>query len=94
LALGRAGPICGAMMVDCLCFVGGKWRYKGWVESWWEDSRWAFVFIVGILQTRCGNSSASVLSIYSGAIVYFVCAKAGLQSKVLPLPEKLAEVTK
>ncbi len=88
------GPICGAMMVDYL-LSGSKWAgpRAGFNPAGWIA--WAFGFVVGILPNLgVAIPAAPVLAFIVGAIVYFVCAKAGLQSKVLPLPDKLAEVTK
>jgi cytosine permease len=88
------GPICGAMMVDYL-LAGGKWtgprasfNPAGWIS-------WALGFIVGILPNLgVAIPAAPVLAFIVGAVVYLICAKLGLQTKVLPLPEKLAAATK
>ncbi len=88
------GPICGAMMVDYF-LSGSKWAgpRAGFNPAGWIA--WALGFVVGILPNLgVAIPAAPVLAFIVGAIVYFICAKAGLQSKVLPLPEKLAEVTK
>jgi cytosine permease len=78
------GPICGAMMVDYF-LAGGKWagpraglNPAGWVA-------WALGFIVGILPNLGVNVPiAPVLAFIVGAVVYFICAKLGMESAVLP----------
>jgi cytosine permease len=40
------------------------------------------------------SSCAPVTAFIVGAVVYFLCAKVGVQSAVIPLPGKLAETTK
>lgn len=82
------GPICGAMAVDYL-LAGKKWpgpragfNPAGWIA-------WALGFIVGIspflkLNIPCPPVAAFVV----GAVVYFVCAKLGMTSAVVPLPAK------
>jgi cytosine permease len=86
------GPICGAMMVDYL-LSGGKWtgprggfNPAGWIA-------WGLGFIVGILPNdllpsgiRVNVPCAPVAAFIVGAVVFFVCAKAGLQSAVVPMP--------
>ncbi|MGC8744480.1 MAG: cytosine permease [Verrucomicrobiia bacterium] len=88
------GPICGAMMVDYL-LAGGKWTgpRAGFNPAGWIS--WAFGFVVGILPNiGVAIPAAPVLAFIVGAVVYFLCAKAGLQSQVLQLPDKLAQATK
>jgi cytosine permease len=84
------GPIVGAMVVDYL-LAGGKWsgpragiNLPGWIA-------WAVGFIVGILPNdlmpaamRVNIPCAPVAAFVVGAVVYFICAKAGLMSPVLP----------
>ncbi len=78
------GPICGAMMVDYF-LAGGKWagpraglNPAGWVA-------WALGFVVGILPNLGVNVPvAPVLAFIVGAVMYFICAKMGMESKVLP----------
>jgi cytosine permease len=82
------GPICGAMMVDYL-LSGKKWpgpragyNLAGWIS-------WAVGFVVGAAdfipplagKVPCPPMAAFVV----GAVLYFVLAKAGLESKVLSL---------
>lgn len=84
------GPIVGAMVVDYL-LSGGKWagpraglNMAGWIA-------WAVGFIVGILPNPLLPASiqvnipcAPVAAFVVGAVVYFICAKIGLTSQVLP----------
>lgn len=88
------GPICGAMMVDYL-LSGKRWvgpraglNPAGWVA-------WALGFIVGILPNLgVAVPAAPVAAFIVGAVVYFVCAKAGLQSATIPLTGAMANATK
>jgi purine-cytosine permease-like protein len=88
------GPICGAMMVDYLInnrqWTGPRAGFNpaGWIA-------WAAGFLVGILP-NLGVSvpAAPVLAFVVGAIVYFLCAKMGMLSPVVPLPGALAGTTK
>lgn len=88
------GPICGAMMVDYL-LSKGKWTgpRAGFNPAGWIA--WALGFIVGILPNLHNwNASfpdvpaAPVLAFIVGAVVYFLCAKMGMQTQVIPLPSK------
>jgi cytosine permease len=84
------GPICGAMMVDYL-LSGKKWpgprasfNPAGWIA-------WAVGFVVGILPFfKIDVPAAPLAAFVVGAVVYFVCAKAGMTSAVVPLPAKNA----
>ena len=80
------GPICGAMMVDYL-LAGGVWpgpragfNPAGWVA-------WLAGFVVGILPILniYPVPAAPVAAFIVGAVVYFVCAKMGMTSAVIPL---------
>ncbi len=86
------GPICGAMMVDYL-LSGRKWpgpragfNMAGWIS-------WAFGFIVGAAdfipplagKVPCPPMAAFIV----GAALYFVLAKAGLESPVLAMENTL-----
>jgi cytosine permease len=80
------GPICGAMMVD-YWLAGNKWSgpRAGFNPAGWIA--WALGFCVGIFDKLTGYTvpAAPVAAFVVGAVVYFICAKIGLQSKVLPL---------
>jgi cytosine permease len=87
------GPICGAMFVDYL-LAGRKWAgpRAGFNPAGW--AAWLIGFVVGILPTLLkiakfnvempAAPSFAIAAFLVGAIVYFVLAKAGLESKVLP----------
>jgi cytosine permease len=87
------GPICGAMMVDYL-LAGKQWTgpRAGFNPAGWIS--WALGFIVGILPNPLLGKigvhydvpCAPVAAFIVGAVVYFVCAKIGLLSAVLPMP--------
>jgi cytosine permease len=82
------GPICGAMMVDYF-LAGGKWSgpRAGFNPAGWVA--WLAGFVVGILPILniCALPAAPVAAFLVGAVVYYVCAKLGLQSQVIPMPE-------
>jgi cytosine permease len=84
------GPICGAMFVDYL-LSGRKWAgpRAGFNPAGWVA--WLLGFVVGILpnifaiaKVKIDVPAAPVAAFVVGAVVYFVLAKAGLESKVLP----------
>jgi cytosine permease len=80
------GPICGAMTVDYL-LAGNRWTgpRAGFNPAGWVS--WALGFLVGILPNLGVNVPAAPVAAYIvGAAVYFLCAKVGLLSPVLPLP--------
>jgi cytosine permease len=82
------GPICGAMVVDFL-LSGRQWSgpRAGFNPAGWIA--WALGFLVGILPNfQVAIPCAPVAAFVVGAVVYFVCAKAGLLSQVTPLPKK------
>lgn len=88
------GPICGAMMVDYY-LSGGKWSgpRAGFNPAGWIA--WALGFVVGILPNqvlpatmRVDVPCAPVAAFVVGAVVYFVCAKLGMLSAVVPMPAK------
>ena len=88
------GPICGAMLVDYL-LSGGTWTgpRAGFNPAGWIA--WALGFVVGILPNLGYNvPAAPVAAFVVGAVVYFLCAKLGIQSQVLPLPGKAGETNK
>jgi cytosine permease len=88
------GPIVGAMVVDYF-LSGGRWagpragfNAAGWIA-------WALGFIVGILPNgmmpegiRVNIPCAPVAAFIVGAVVYFICAKMGMESQVIPIPAK------
>ncbi|MGD1084659.1 MAG: cytosine permease [Verrucomicrobiota bacterium] len=82
------GPICGAMLVDYL-LAGGEWTgpRAGFNPAGWLA--WLAGFVVGILPILniYQVPAAPVAAFLVGAVVYFVCAKIGLQSQVVPLPK-------
>jgi cytosine permease len=80
------GPICGAMMVDYL-LSNGKWSgpRAGFNPAGWVA--WALGFVVGILPNLgVAVPAAPVAAFIVGAVVYFLCAKLGMLSAVVPLP--------
>ena len=88
------GPICGAMLVDYL-LAGGKWSgpRAGFNPAGWIA--WLLGFIVGILPNsllpaalQVNVPCAPVAAFVVGTVVYFICAKLGLQSAVVPMPAK------
>jgi cytosine permease len=88
------GPICGAMLVDYL-LNDKKWSgpRAGFNPAGWIS--WAAGFLVGILPNLGVNvPAAPVLAFVVGAVVYFLCAKIGLLSPVVPVTGALAEATK
>ncbi|MBN2021236.1 MAG: cytosine permease [Pirellulales bacterium] len=82
------GPICGAMMADYL-LAGRKWpgpragfNLAGWIS-------WAAGFVVGanlIPGMAAYNPCPPMAAFVVGLVLYFVLAKAGLQSKTLEMP--------
>ncbi len=88
------GPICGAMLVDYL-LSGKKWSgpRAGFNPAGWIA--WAVGFVVGILPNLGVNvPAAPVLAFVVGGVLYFLCAKMGMQSAVVPVSGALAEATK
>ena len=86
------GPICGAMLVDYV-LNGGKWpgpragfNPAGWIA-------WALGFVVGILPILniYAVPAAPVAAFVVGTVVYFLCAKMGMLSKLVPLPAKAVQ---
>ncbi len=81
------GPICGAMMVDYL-LAGKKWAgpRAGFNPAGWIS--WAVGFLVGIapLVNIADIPAAPLVAFIVGAVLYFVLAKAGLESKTLGMP--------
>ena len=88
------------MMVDYL-LSGGKWSgpRAGFNPAGWIA--WALGFVVGILpnnmlpaSVRVDVPCAPVAAFIVGTVVYFLCAKIGMQSPVVPVSGALAEATK
>ena len=80
------GPVCGAMAVDYL-LTGQKWTgpRAGWNMAGWIS--WAVGFIVGILPLVYSVKipAAPLMAFIVGAVLYFILAKAGMESKVLEM---------
>jgi len=78
------GPVCGAMMVDYI-MAGKKWAgpRAGWNPAGWIS--WAVGFIVGMLPlvSSVNIPAAPLMAFIVGAVLYFLLAKAGLESKVI-----------
>jgi cytosine permease len=75
-------------MVDYL-LSNGTWSgpRAGFNPAGWIA--WALGFVVGILPNlKIAMPAAPVAAFIVGAVVYFVCAKAGLLSRVVPLPAR------
>ena len=54
----------------------------GWIA-------WALGFVVGILPNlKVAMPAAPVAAFIVGAVVYFLCAKVGMLSPVVPMPAK------
>lgn len=86
------GPVCGAMMVDYL-MAGKKWAgpRAGWNLAGWIS--WVVGFIVGMapLVGLANVPAAPLMAFIVGAVLYFILAKAGLESKVLEMTAAPAE---
>lgn len=86
------GPVCGAMMVDYL-MAGKKWAgpRAGWNLAGWIS--WVVGFIVGMapLVGLANIPAAPLMAFIVGAVLYYVLAKAGLESKVLEMTAAPAE---
>ncbi len=80
------GPICGAMMADYL-LAGKKWAgpRAGWNLAGWIS--WVVGFIVGMLPlvSSVKIPAAPLAAFIVGGVLYYVLAKAGLESKVLEM---------
>ena len=80
------GPVCGAMMVDYL-MAGKKWAgpRAGWNLAGWIS--WVVGFIVGMLPlvSSVKIPAAPLAAFIVGGVLYYVLAKAGLESKVLEM---------
>ncbi|HNT35794.1 MAG TPA: cytosine permease, partial [bacterium] len=78
------GPICGAMVVD-FWLSGKKWAgpREGWNLAGWIS--WAVGFVVGMapLVGLFSVPAAPLVAFIVGAVLYYVLAKAGLESKTV-----------
>lgn len=88
------GPIVGAMVVDYL-LSNKRWSgpRAGFNPAGWIA--WALGFIVGILPNgmlpesiRVNIPCAPVVAFIVGAVVYFVCAKIGMLSRLTPISNR------
>jgi cytosine permease len=81
------GPVCGAMMVDYF-LAGKKWAgpRAGFNAAGWIS--WVVGFAVGMapLVKIADIPAAPLAAFIVGAVLYYVLAKAGLESKVLKMP--------
>jgi cytosine/uracil/thiamine/allantoin permease len=86
------GPVCGAMMVDYF-LAGKKWAgpRAGWNLAGWIS--WVVGFVVGIapLVGIANIPAAPLVAFVVGAVLYFVLAKAGLESKAVEMTAAPAE---
>ncbi|MGB2865866.1 MAG: hypothetical protein WBC05_21215, partial [Sedimentisphaerales bacterium] len=91
------GPVCGAMMVDYL-MAGKKWAgpRAGWNMAGWIS--WVVGFIVGMMPLvslplvgKVNIPAAPLMAFIVGAVLYFILAKAGMESKVLEMAAAPAE---
>lgn len=86
------GPVCGAMMVDYL-LAGKKWAgpRAGWNLAGWIS--WVVGFIVGMLPlvSKVKIPAAPLVAFIVGAVLYFVLARAGLESKLLAMTAAAVE---
>ncbi len=86
------GPIIGAMIADYL-LSGRKWAGPREGINMAGYLAWAVGFIVGILpflpispDLKQYTQPAGLYSLIAGFIVYWVCAKAGMEPKVVAMP--------
>lgn len=84
------GPICGAMAVDYV-LSGCKWAgpRAGYNPAGWLA--WGFGFSIGIMPNLgIPLPMAPLWAMITGAVIYFLMAKAGLVSETLAMPEAKA----
>src|SRR4029078_13190961 len=88
------GPICGAMASDYM-LAGNRWSgpRAGFNPAGWIA--WALGFVVGILPnlhawnpTIPGGPAAPGAAFIVGFVVYFACAKIGIISPAVPMPNR------
>ena len=84
------GPVCGAILADYL-LSGKKWAGPREGINWAGYAAWLVGFFVGIIPflpvseaLKTYSQPAAVYSAVAGFVVYWVLAKAGLESKALP----------
>lgn len=88
------GPICGAMTADYL-LAGRKWSGPRQGINWAGYIAWALGFLIGVLPQIPGvpagwaqaDRPAPVFSFVVGFVVYWLLAKAGLRTAVIPATE-------
>ena len=90
------GPICGAMAADYL-LSGRKWAGPRDGVNLAGYLAWAIGFVIGILpflpvsdDIKRVAQPAVLYSFFAGFLVYVVLAKAGLESKPVPMPAQAA----
>jgi cytosine permease len=90
------GPICGAMAADYL-LSGKRWAGPREGINWAGYGAWALGFLVGILpklpispEIKAYVEPAPLYSFIVGFVVYAALAKAGLEPKVVEMPQKAA----
>jgi len=86
------GPICGAMAVD---YMLNKCRWagprKGFNPAGWLA--WGFGFVIGIMPNLgIPLPMAPVWAMVAGAVVYWIAAKAGMESEPMPFSPETGEV--
>jgi cytosine permease len=84
------GPICGAMAADYI-LSGRKWAGPREGVNVPGYAAWAVGFLVGILPKlpvpdALKAEPAVLFSFFAGFIVYYALAKAGMESKTVPMP--------
>ena len=81
------GPVCGAMAVDYM-LNGRKWAgpRAGFNPAGWLA--WGFGFVVGIMPNMgMPLPLAPFWAMLVGAVVYYICAKMGLENEKLDMPK-------
>jgi cytosine permease len=80
------GPVCGAMAVDYM-LNGRKWAgpRAGFNAAGWLA--WGFGFVVGIMPNMgIPLPLAPFWAMLVGGVIYYLCAKAGLESEKIDMP--------